>query len=151
MQIIPRNYNTFTTARQTLFKSRLGLQLALPTHIRLHFLYAMLSCQRCDQSFTSFSLSCKLPQSSLALNTVYNFKSSAYSLQVHLLSLNNWVMSLINNTNKSGPITLPCTTPLLSLVEADSELHTRVCCDLSLRKLVIHLINVKNKRLTHEL
>jgi hypothetical protein len=91
--------------------------------MELHFLYDMLNCQTCDQSYIAFSLSCKLSQPSLACNTVYNFKSSAYSLQVHLLSSNNCVMSFTNNTNKSGPTQHSGSSKDVSSIQDRSIVH----------------------------
>ena len=70
----PRSFTSSTIGRLTSFRSKSGLQRVFPIYIKLNFLYDMPNCHSCDRWHTAFSLSCKLLQFSLDLNTVYNYK-----------------------------------------------------------------------------
>ena len=76
-----------------------------------------------------------LPLSKLFL---YSMQSSANNLAVESGDMYSG-RSFINRRKSRGPNTLPCGTPDWTEAEVEVVVSSRTCCDLFLRKLLIHL------------
>ena len=79
--------------------------------------------------------SCRMSLSFLFLIHLYRIQSSAKSL---ILDWTHSGMSFTNIKNRSGPITVPCGTPLRTLMLSALAPSTVTCCTLSVRKALIH-------------
>ena len=131
----PRSLTPLTTGKTLLSSDIPNLQSVLPTYIILHVLCEIGSLIAIFQTIKTtgqvyFEVNINTP----SFVVQYSLTSSAYNLQTQLLSSNKLTRSLINNMNKRGPITLPCTTPLVRLVMVESDVPTLVCCVLFCKK-----------------
>jgi len=139
--ITPRSLTWSTTGSAELPIAKLGsapvILLPIWICITAHFLTEILNCHSLHHFSTRFNLSLKLTPSSLMSRVAHILASSANSLHTQLPSLKMSMISLINNTNSKGPITLPCTIPLQRYNRHDKQLPTRVCWVRQFKKLLI--------------